>query len=463
MAKKKTTEKKGLRKEARVIRRLPVQFDLIPTYAPYPLDNQLEANRIKMRKWCRYLYLNHWLVRTVVNLYAEFPITGLGCSSEDQEEEDYFTEFLEDIKMQKLLANIGIEYWRLGETFVGGEWDEEAQEWTSLFLIPPEMIKLEREDILTPPTYYLKISDKLRTVIYQKQPRDKYDLLEKYYPELIKSIQSGKNEMPITDESNFKIWHLKNEANSYDDYGHPFLSNSFRMIVMEEKTLRSLEAVNDWYESPIMHAKLKTDLDGNPPTADDMIDMENKLVEMLEAQSRVLVTDDLVDLAFVNMERPQLTLLNQLDKYTERLLISMGINRAIIQGEAVTYAGASIATDFLIQRFEAYRQDMIDFLNDVANKVCEARGWETPPSWIFTHMDFRDRNAQKEFLIKLRSMGLPVSAKTIFESGDIDYDDELGRYEEEQKPQETKPINVELPEESKEVSPRSHEIPPEGG
>ena len=444
--------------------------DMIPPNLVYPIDNQTQANRDRLRKLCRYLYSYHWLVGGVVDLYAEFPVTGLDCFSSDKNVEDYFKKFLRDVRIQKLIAGAGKEYWRLGEAFIGGEWDEEAQEFSTLFLIPPEMVELQRKDILEKPTIYMKITDELRSLIQNRRPYEKFEQLQKYYPEIVEAVMSGKDKYEVSPESKFRIWHWKHEANDYDDYGHPFITRAFRQIVLEEKVFRGLESTNDWWQSPILHVKIKTDPNTlAPPSKEQMAELENLIFQLIQSEQRVLVTDETVELSFINMERPQSLLIAQLDKFTERMLTALGINRAIIQGEAVTYSGASIATDFLIQRFEAYRQDVVDFLDSVASKICEARGWTEKPNWVFGIMDFRDKNAIREFLIRLKQMGVPISNQTLLDYGFLDYQSELNKIREEEKlanekgteetPQKKveNPENIELPEESREVSPRAHE------
>jgi hypothetical protein len=463
--------KKGVKetptREARLVRIRELPFDFIPLWLPYPVDNQSDGNRIKMRKLCRYLYSYHWLVGTVIDLFAEFPVTGLNVVYDNEKGEKFLKEFITSNKMQKLISGAGKEYWRLGEAFIGGEWNKEEGIWNALFIIPPEMVKIVREDILAEPTFNLKVSESLKKVIRLKNPKEKYEQLNEFYPELVQYIQQGKDEFPVQPDGNFKIWHWKHEANDYDDYGHPFLTRAFRIIMMEEKVLRALQAVNDWWQAPILHAKMKPDPLTNTPASDDeMKALEDKLVTMLAADNRVLVTDDLVDLSFVNLERPQAVLIAQLDKFTERILTALGINRAILQGEAVTYSGASIATDFLIQRFESYRQDVVDFLNSIAQRIIEVHGWEGQPSWVFSQMDFRDKNAIKEFVIRLKQMGIPISDQTLLDFAELSEKSELNKIKEEnklkaeqqfEKPQEEVVPEAKLPEESKEVSPRAHE------
>lgn len=474
-----------------------------------PFNNEDPAQRKVVRVWCRYWYQHHQIVGPTLDIFATFPIVGLEAQSENQEVADYFKKWLQDAKMQQFIKSAGVEYWQLSDAFIAGEFDSEQKKWTYLTIIPHGMVVVEKNQLLTKPAFFLEFNEGLIKMVREQQPASLFKQFNEQYPSIVELVQQGHKrwEIPTEGDESFRFWQWSYGGNPEDNYGTPIMMRVFRPLLSEEKVLQAMDSQYERLNAPILHAQLgeasTPNGEGYTPNDADISVMEGKLRDLMESDVRVFVTPYDVEMKFIQMDRANITFGQDLDRLENKIIMGLGINKAVIQGEAPTYSGASLAADFLIQRFENYRDDVVDWLNELAKEICKANNWfkqdektkqptEEPdiPTWIFKHMDFRDKGALREFGLRLRDAGI-ISEHTILDLGAFDWDNEQRLLKEEAQkraegeaapkeekpsegggglnvpsdgggpaPEEKAPAEEALPEEGKAVAPQAHEVPP---
>ena len=85
--------------------------------------NFLPSNIKKLFKWCRTFFYTNEFIRNVITKLTEYPITDIIFSNEiDNETEQSYRKFFDkNIKLKKMLIEIGLDYYTYGNSFISAQ------------------------------------------------------------------------------------------------------------------------------------------------------------------------------------------------------------------------------------------------------------------------------------------------------------------------------------------------------
>ena len=110
---------------------------------PYDV-NDLESLQ-EVRRWARLFYTTHDLVPLLVDIYAEFPVTGFTIESKDPEIKDFYESmFFDTLDYDVFLQDLGREYWISGEVTSLAHFSEELGVWSSEEILNPDTIRVSK-------------------------------------------------------------------------------------------------------------------------------------------------------------------------------------------------------------------------------------------------------------------------------------------------------------------------------
>ena len=90
----------------------------------------LPRDRRERNEWCRHFYRTEPIVATALDLHTEFPISDLNNVCSDQYIKKFFDYLaFEKLDLVNLLLEIGLEYWKIGDVFPFGQFNESEGIW----------------------------------------------------------------------------------------------------------------------------------------------------------------------------------------------------------------------------------------------------------------------------------------------------------------------------------------------
>ena len=300
-----------------------------------PWDVNKDDELVKIRNFCRILYLTHPIIASCIDIFTKFPIQGMELDCKDEQLTDFYgTLFFDELDYKRYLIDVGREYWLTGEAWPLGAFNETLGVWEDDELLNPDDVRVEKSALLKDPRYLIALPESLRQVLTTQAPRWEYEALTKMYPELVNYARQDAR-MPV---SNMLLKQLKFTGDTFHNRGIPILMRAFRAIVQEEKLNAAMDAIADRLYTPLILAKLgasATDLGTTQPwipTAGDLDAFEEALDAAFAADFRVLTHHFGIDMApvFGRENVPDMTA--DFDRLEDRILMTFGLSRTMLQG-----------------------------------------------------------------------------------------------------------------------------------
>lgn len=431
-----------------------------------------EGHRHKLHKWLRLYYATHYLVPTLIDIFTRFPLIGMEFECKDHALTDIYEEmFLRNLKYDEFFVSLGREYWCVGEAFPLGSFDEDLGAWEHEELINPEDVVIDNFPFLN--TQQLKIvpPDYLRRIAQTKSPAREWYMLQEQYADLIPYLLKGEH-IPI---SPVMIRQVANKMNNWDDHGTPILLRGLRTLLYEEKLLASQEAIAERLYSPLILAKLGImDMgEGLPPwipTPAELESVRDDLDIALASDFRLMVHHFGLDITSVFGREQMPRLGDDFDRIERRIMQVFGVNPSLLSAgsNSQPYASSALQAEFMNQILKTFQNMLKAHYRERALIVAEAQGHqdyekkgqtrvpifervvvydeegnkeikEVPkllvPDLTFATFDLRDEQTERQFLMELRQMGVPLPNADLLIGVDWKYKDKIDEYNRELKEQ----------------------------
>lgn len=431
-----------------------------------------EGHRHKLHKWLRLYYATHYLVPTLIDIFTRFPLIGMEFECKDHALTDIYEEiFMRNLQYDEFFVSLGREYWCVGEAFPLGSFDEDLGVWEHEELINPEDVVIDNFPFLN--TQQLKIvpPDYLRRIAQTKSPAREWYMLQEHYADLIPYLLKGEH-IPI---SPVMIRQVANKMNNWDDHGTPILLRGLRTLLYEEKLLASQEAIAERLYSPLILAKLGImDMgEGLPPwipTPAELESVRDDLDIALASDFRLMVHHFGLDITSVFGREQMPRLGDDFDRIERRIMQVFGVNPSLLSAgsNSQPYASSALQAEFMNQILKTFQNMLKAHYRERALVVAEAQGHqdyekkgqtrvpifervvvydeegnkevkEVPkllvPDLTFATFDLRDEATERQFLMELRQMGVPLPNADLLIGVDWKYKDKINEYNTELKEQ----------------------------
>lgn len=359
----------------------------------------------------------------------------------------------------------------VGEAFPLGSFDEDLGVWEHEELINPEDVVIDNFPFLN--TQQLKIvpPDYLRRIAQTKSPAREWYMLQEHYADLIPYLLKGEH-IPI---SPVMIRQVANKMNNWDDHGTPILLRGLRTLLYEEKLLASQEAIAERLYSPLILAKLGImDMgEGLPPwipTPAELESVRDDLDIALASDFRLMVHHFGLDITSVFGREQMPRLGDDFDRIERRIMQVFGVNPSLLSAgsNSQPYASSALQAEFMNQILKTFQNMLKAHYRERALVVAEAQGHqdyekkgqtrvpifervvvyddegnkqikEVPkllvPDLTFATFDLRDEATERQFLMELRQMGVPLPNSDLLIGVDWKYKDKIAEYNTELKEQ----------------------------
>jgi hypothetical protein len=404
-----------------------------------------EGHRHKLHKWLRLYYATHYLVPSLIDIFTRFPLIGMELEHKDAGLKSIYEDiFLGSLEYDEFFVSMGREVWTVGEAFPLGQFDEDLGVWTHEELINPEDIVIDNFPLLDSQQLKIVPPDYLRRIVQTKQPAREWYMLQENYKELIPYLLKGEH-IPI---SPVMLRQVANKLNDWDDHGTPILLRGLRTLLHEEKLLASQDAIAERLYSPLILAKLGImDMgDGLPPflpTPEELEAVRDDLDIAMASDFRVMVHHFGLELSSVFGREQMPRLGDDFDRVERRLMQVFGVNPSLLSAgsNSQPYASSALQAEFMNQVLRTFQKQLKKHYRERALVVAEAQGHQdyerkgqtriplyetvviydeegnktlkevpkyTVPELNFQTFDLRDEATERQYLMELRQIGVPI-------------------------------------------------------
>ena len=435
-----------------------------------PFNMQDEGHRHKLHKWMRLYYATHPIIPTLVDIFTRFPLSGLELYSQDKKLTAFYEDlFLDNHKLnyEDFLVALGREYWLVGEVFPLGSFNETLGIWEREELLNPEDIVIERVPMMGATYLKIKPPEHMIRLVKSHSPPKEYKMLMDSMPELVPYLLRGEP-FPVSD---VLLKHISFKLTDFDDHGTPILLRALRTLMHEEKLLASQDAIAERLYSPLILAKLGVqDLGGTQgpwiPGPDALESLRDDMDIALSSDFRLIVHHFGLDISNVFGREQMPDLSNDFDRIQLRLMQVFGVNPSLLSGGtgAQPYASSALQAEFMSQMLSTYQrflkehyrsralvvaeaqehwdydkrgqtrvpimEEVIEF-DEEGNAFIEQRHKLLIPDMEMASLDLRDEATERQFLMALRTMGVPISDERLMVNVGFEWEDSLDELSEE--------------------------------
>ena len=421
-----------------------------------------EEQQVKIRDWVRLMYVTHYLVPGLIDIYTRWPLQDIELVHKDKRLVGFYEDlFFNSMDYEDHLFNMGREFWLTGEVFSLGSWHEGIGMWDDDEIINPNDVVVARNRALRTYQYHVKIPSEIRKLIDTRDPAAEYATLVELYPDIIAWARED-NEIPVSD---VLMKQQKFSTSPWSQHGTPLLLRAFRVLMLEESLNAAQDAICDRLYSPLILATLglpDVDEDGPwIPTQAELQALRDDLGLAINSDFRLMVYHHglKIENAFGREAMPRMD--QDFIRVESRLMQVFGIGAEMLQGgrnTSGTYASGALNRELITQMLESYQINQKKFLRERMEPVSEAQEFyeyervggrmvpvmetvleidpesgeeyirEKPklalPEVRFKTMNLRDENTERQFLFQLQQVGFPISYGSLAVNLPIDFNEE---------------------------------------
>lgn len=335
----------------------------------------LPRDRRERNEWCRHFYRTEPIVATALDLHTEFPISDLNNVCSDPYIKKFFDYLaFEKLDMVNLLLEIGLEYWKLGDVFPFGQFNESEGLWEGFTLLNPDYVNVNASIFAKEQQIELIPDDQVTNIIAGGPSGQFGDLYRQFPEDIVIAVKQGKN---ISLDSRL-VSHIAHKASPYESWGLPLMMRCFKTLIYKDKLRQAQDAIANRHIMPLRVAKIGTP--GEPmPTQDDIDAFRDILSEGEDDPNFFLVYHYGLSFDYVGSTGKILPLNTEFDFIQNELMTGLGITQAMLNGDGSTYSTAQVGAEALARRYASYRLRLESWIRKkVYRPISEVQGFYKP-------------------------------------------------------------------------------------
>jgi len=437
----------------------------------------LPRDRRERNEWCRHFYRTEPIIATALDLHTEFPISDLSNICSDPYIKRFFDYMAFDkLDLINLLLDIGLEYWKIGDVFPFGQFNESEGIWENFTLLNPDYVNVTSSIFAGEQQIELIPDDQITNIISGGPSGEFGDLYRQFPDDIITQVKMGKN----IQLDNRLVSHIAHKASPYETWGTPLMMRCFKTLIYKDKLRQAQDAIANRHIMPLRVAKIGTP--GEPmPTTEDIESFRDTLLEVEDDPNSFIVYHYGLSFEYVGSTGKILPLNTEFDFIQNELMTGLGITQAMLNGDGSAYSAANVGAEALARRYMAYRLRLESWIrNKVYKPIAETQGFYKPingsiarrymspkeikraaankemelivPKILWQHQDLTSNQTVMSFIQSLRDKGL-VSMTTVLPLLSLDPETEKRNLEKERGTvfDENRPKTGPLPNEGKPI------------
>lgn len=415
-----------------------------------PTNFNLPLDRVARNAWCRFYYKTDPVVASALELHTDYPLTDYVNDCKYDYIRNFFDQMaFEELDIMQLLHDIGLEYWKIGDVFPIGQFDNNRGVWDHFLLLNPDYVEVSRSYLSAKPSISL-VPDSVLKDIINGGPRGAYGEQYNQLPqEIIDSVRNGMN-IPLPDANVSQISH---KASRYETYGTPLLNRCFKTLLYKDKIRTAQQAIVERHITPIRVWKLGGDGE-NPPTQDELENFRNLLAQAELDYNHTIVFHNQVDFMATNNTQTIFQLTPEYEFVRYELSAGLMVSETFITGDGPNFATANVNLEVLEKRYRTYRSmlsrwiersvyapvaEAQEFFEPVKSEVNHGyRIMQRPKKLIYPKVSWRGRELIEykddapRIYLDLQSNSL-ISKRTLLDKLGFSYETEMSRITKEEQ------------------------------
>jgi len=401
---------------------------------PYPSpflnlsDTKIPNKMSELFELCRYFYMFDPLIAGAINSLATFPVTNLyldeskmadkakvgadgkktGVKDDSPQLKTYKKTLFENINLNKLLIEIGIDYWLYGNCFIFGEFwtnpDTKQKEWRHVVRLDPSRMIIDHNEATREIKYKWMIPEKIRRIVTMKKPMSEYEKI----PDLVKRAVT-KNEALVINPNN--IFHFSRPTDSMGDtvWGTPVIANVMKLLMYRNVMRQAQEAIAREHIVPFRIYYFERNAQSDPMVnwGGVTADFAAELNKSSKDPNYKVISPLPVNVLNLGGNGRALMLTPEIEQVQGEILAGMNVPREFIFG-GVTWSGSSISLKILENQFITYRLLIQGFLNFLVKNMAKVRNeWHSEedndaiPSIHMQDLKMQDDVQQKQLIVQM--------------------------------------------------------------
>lgn len=352
----------------------------------------LPRDRRERNEWCRHFYRTEPIVATALDLHTEFPISDLNNVCSDPYIKKFFDYLaFEKLDMVNLLLEIGLEYWKLGDVFPFGQFNESEGLWEGFTLLNPDYVNVNASIFAKEQQIELIPDDQVTNIIAGGPSGQFGDLYRQFPEDIVIAVKQGKN---ISLDSRL-VSHIAHKASPYESWGLPLMMRCFKTLIYKDKLRQAQDAIANRHIMPLRVAKIGTP--GEPmPSQDDIDAFRDILAEGEDDPNFFLVYHYGLSFDYVGSTGKILPLNTEFDFIQNELMTGLGITQAMLNGDGSTYSTAQVGAEALARRYASYRLRLESWIRKkVYRPISEVQGFYKPKNGTIAMKNMSPREIRR--------------------------------------------------------------------
>ena len=417
-------------------------------YTPFttPSSFQIPTNRIEEYLWAQWFFDNEPAVAASIEFYTDFPLSGFQLECGNSKVLEFYQQMVKELDFSRILPLISQEYHLRGDVFVyasldcehchGTGVDEETQQtcehlgakWKSVTLLNPTQVELSPAMMDVQPTYYYMPDEGMKKVVTERKPIETY----KSIPNAIKGYILKNEPIPLDPVC---IHHFKRSAAPWQPFGRSMVRRLFPTLVYKDKLRQAQYLVAERHILPFKVAKLGND--DRPASDQDLEMIAEEIANVANDPLMTMIAPHTFEMDYVGASGKVLQLTNEFELINQDIFDGFMLNKALLNGEGPSYANAQVGLLSMGQRLNKLRGEIAHWIEENLFKpVAEWNGFEVDnkrggtkliyPTVKWDDLQLRDNTNMLQIAMQARTAG-DISAQTLLELMDINYDQEIER------------------------------------
>lgn len=422
-------------------------------YTPFtqPQAFQVPTNRREVYTWAQWIYDNEPIVAAGIDFYSDFPLSGFKLESGSPYVKSYFEKLIKKLNLISLMPQIAHHYYLHGDVILFAtiscpkcsglgidkhtkkECDHEGATISHIDILNPDYIEITPGFGDMPTSYFYTPDENLVRICREQQPREQYNMI----PEALRPMILQGQPIKLANEA---IWHLKHGSSAFAPYGTSILKRLMGVYAYKDKLRTAQWLIAERHILPIKMVKIGND--NRPASEEDLETMQEELSNVAMDPLLTIVTHHAVDFDFVGANSKILPITNEMEEIEKEFINGLSLNKAIINGDGPSYSNAQVGLLALNKRLDQIRNQVAYWIeerlfrqiavwNGFTSKGVSGEDEYIYPSVKWDDAQLKDNTGIIQVLADLFKNG-KISAQTMYEYFNIDFDQEVERLRFEQ-------------------------------
>ena len=299
----------------------------------------------EINQWCRHFMKTDPLVGNLISLHSEFPLSGMHIVCDDPKIKKYFEIlFFDVLNGEKLLFDINLEYWKIGNVFPFGEWLDDKKIWRRFVVLNPDYVEVEKTQMVDEPVLKLDPDDNIKRIVQSRQPKELYEQLKNLEGGQIINLIARGEKIPL---NKFRVSHLAYKLSPYETVGTPIMFRAFKALIYKDIIRRAQMAIAERHITPIKVVKVGNDQ--IPATPEAITAAKEAFDEVSTDLSSWFFYHHAIQFDYVSANGKILPLNTEYDWIEKEVLAALMGSKVIVDGSGPNFACYDEQTETLTE------------------------------------------------------------------------------------------------------------------